>query len=77
MELQIPTVDLHDLSSGEPARVARASAAIREAFGVYGLIYIRNHGVDGGDLGAFYDAFRAFVARPEADKRPYGRADLW
>jgi isopenicillin N synthase-like dioxygenase len=77
MELQIPTVDLHDLSSGDPARIARASAALREAFGVYGLVYIRNHGVDTGNLNSFYDAFRSFVARPESAKRPYGRADLW
>jgi isopenicillin N synthase-like dioxygenase len=77
MELQIPTVDLLDLSSGDPARLAQASAALREAFGVYGLVYLKNHGIDGAALDAFYDAFRAFVARPEAAKRPYGRADLW
>jgi len=77
MELSIPTVDLEDIASGDGHRLARASAAIREALGTYGLIYIQNHGVDTANLETFYDAFRAFVARPVEQKRPYGRADLW
>jgi isopenicillin N synthase-like dioxygenase len=77
MDPSVPTVDLEDIASNEPARVERAGAAIREALGTYGLIYLRNHGVDAANLSRFYDAFRAFVARPEEAKRPYGRADLW
>ncbi|MCS6900858.1 MAG: 2-oxoglutarate and iron-dependent oxygenase domain-containing protein [Myxococcales bacterium] len=77
MDPSIPTVDLEDIASHEPARVEQASAAIREALGTYGLIYLRNHGINTVDLDRFYDAFRAFVARPEEQKRPYGRVDLW
>ncbi|RYE76616.1 MAG: isopenicillin N synthase family oxygenase, partial [Myxococcales bacterium] len=77
MELHIPTVDLDDVASQEPARLARAGEALREALGVYGLVYLKNHGVDTAALESFYDAFRAFVALPEEAKRPYGRADLW
>jgi isopenicillin N synthase-like dioxygenase len=75
--MNIPTVDLADLSSGDPSRVERGAAALREAFGVFGLVYVKNHGIDPQVLERLYDAFTAFVARPEAAKRPYGRADIW
>ncbi|RJS15975.1 isopenicillin N synthase family oxygenase [Corallococcus sp. H22C18031201] len=75
--IHIPTVDLTDLASDDPVRVERGAAAIREAFGVFGLVYIKNHGVDTQALDRYYDAFSAFVARPDARKRPYGRADIW
>ncbi|EYF07521.1 isopenicillin N synthase family dioxygenase [Chondromyces apiculatus] len=75
--MNIPTVDLTDLSSNDPARLARSAEAIRHAFGTFGLVYLKNHGVDADALTRFYDAFRAFVARPLDAKRPYGRADLW
>lgn len=77
MALQIPTIDLNDLSSDDPTRIALAGATLREALGTYGLVYIRNHSVDTIALGAFYDAFRAFVARPEEEKKQCGRADIW
>ncbi len=75
--MNIPTVDLADLASNDPARFERGAAAIREAFGTYGLVYVQNHGVDTRALERFYDAFGEFIARPEAAKRPYGRADIW
>jgi len=75
--MNIPTVDLADLVSADPAALARGAAALREAFGTYGLVYIRNHPVDLVALERFYDAFRAFVARPESAKRPYARPDFW
>jgi isopenicillin N synthase-like dioxygenase len=76
-ELTIPSVDLEDLASGNSERIARAGNAIKTAFGTYGLVYVFGHGIDGGKLRTLYDAFREFVAWPEAAKRPYGRADLW
>jgi isopenicillin N synthase-like dioxygenase len=75
--MNIPTVDLTDLSSKDPARVERGAAAIREAFGVFGLVYVKNHGVDAQALERYYDAFRTFVSWPAEAKRPYGRADIW
>lgn len=75
--LSIPTVDLEDIVSSDATRQARATAAIREAFGVYGLIYIRNHPVDSKSLEGFYQSFREFCAKPESEKRKYARADLW
>ena len=75
--LNIPTVDLHDLQSGDAVRVQIACSAIREAFGVYGLVYVKNHGVDPSGVTALYDEFRKFSARPEAEKQSYARGDLW
>ncbi|AKT41543.1 isopenicillin N synthase family dioxygenase [Chondromyces crocatus] len=75
--MNIPTVDLNDLSSSDPSRVAQGAEALRQAFGTFGLVYVQNHGVDAQALSRFYDAFGDFVARPVEQKRPYGRADLW
>jgi isopenicillin N synthase-like dioxygenase len=75
--MNIPTLDLADLTADEPARFERGAAAIRDAFGTYGLVYIKNHGVDTQALERFYDAFGAFIAWPEEAKRPYGREELW
>lgn len=75
--LNIPTVDLADLASEDPARIERGAAALREAFGVFGLVYLKNHGVDTQALNRYYDAFAEFIARPAEAKKPYGRADIW
>ena len=72
--LNIPTVDLADLASEDPARVERAAASLREAFG---LVYLKNHGVDTQALNRYYDAFAAFIAQPAEVKKPFGRADIW
>jgi isopenicillin N synthase-like dioxygenase len=73
----IPTVDLDDVRSADPARKARAAEALREGFGVYGLVYVKNHGVDADAVNGVYERFRAFAARPEEEKRAYARPDLW
>lgn len=73
----IPSVDLNDLASSDSARVSRASEALRHAFGTYGLVYVFGHGVDPKKLAELYSAFRSFVARPEAEKRPLARPDVW
>lgn len=76
MDLSIPTVDLDDLRAGG-ARRETAAGAIREAFGRYGLIYIRSHGIDPSALDRYYDVFLALTSRPEADKRRLARPDIW
>lgn len=74
-EPSIPTVDLADLESADPAAKERAAAALREAFGVYGLVYVRGHGVD--DVAALFDHFLAFTARDASEKQRFNRSDLW
>jgi isopenicillin N synthase-like dioxygenase len=73
--LAIPTVDLHDLSSPEPAARDRALEALRVGFGTYGLVYVKNHGVS--DPTTLYDRFQAFCDRPSSEKEKYNRGDLW
>lgn len=77
MSLVIPTVDLADIDSGDATRRERATAALREAFGIYGLAYVKGHSVDFEATLRFYDSFRTFVERPLADKQRFARADLW
>ena len=75
--LGIPTVDLEDLRSGEPARLDAAGAAIREAFGTYGLAYVKNHGVDPRGVERVYDGFRTITREPVADKERLARRADW
>lgn len=74
-EPSIPTVDLADLASRDPAVKERAAAALREAFGVYGLVYVKGHGVS--EVAALFDRFLAFTSRDTADKQRFNRSDLW
>jgi isopenicillin N synthase-like dioxygenase len=74
---EIPVVDLNDLRSPRSAVRAEAAAAIRRAFGHYGLVYLRNHGVDMELLEALYDAFLEFTDRPEDQKQKLSGGDIW
>ena len=63
----IPVVDLADLrSEGGPER---AAAALRRAFGEFGLVYVQNHGVDTEVLERFYDDWVELTQRSEEEKR--------
>lgn len=73
----IPIVDMADLSSPRADARERATRAIRIGFGHYGLVYVRNHGLDKARLDAFYDAFLAFCAKPLEEKQRFALADLW
>jgi isopenicillin N synthase-like dioxygenase len=73
----IPVVDLEDLRSDDPAAQKRATDALRTAFGHFGLVYIRNHGIPMEDIDGFYDAFKAFTKRDEAEKRKLAMGDIW
>ncbi len=73
----IPVVDLTELASHDADTHSRASDALARAFGEFGLVFVRAHGVHGPTLDRFYDRFLAFTALPEADKRRYGRPEIW
>jgi isopenicillin N synthase-like dioxygenase len=64
---KIPVVDLEDVSP----------EALRVAFGRYGLVYVRSHGISPSEVDALYDLFARFSRRPEEYKRTLGRGDLW
>lgn len=70
---EIPTVDLADLK--DPATAPRALEAIRTGFGVYGLVYVKTHGVS--SMKDLYDRFVAFTSLPDSEKERYNRPDLF
>lgn len=74
---EIPVVDLKDLSSPRQQDQDRAAEALRHAFGFYGLVYIRNHGIDPEELEAFYDSFIEVTDRDEAEKQTWSMPDIW
>lgn len=73
----IPVVDLDDLHSPKTARQQAAAEALREAFGHFGLVYIRNHGIEPDKLEAFYDTFMSVTDRPVEEKQTWGGPDIW
>lgn len=75
--MSIPVVDLEDLSSPNLERQQRAAEAIVQGFGTYGLVYIRNHGIDDAELTRFYDAFLNFTARSLEEKQKVSMPDIW
>lgn len=71
MSEEIPVVDLADKESDA------AAAALRKGFGDFGLVYVRNHGVDIDRLHRFYDLLIALFAKPESEKQAWARPDIW
>lgn len=76
-ESKIPVVDLEDLSSPSAERQKRAASALLDAFGTYGLVYIRNHGIAPDDLEGFYRSFLGFTDRPTEEKEELSRPEIW
>ena len=72
----IPTLNLGDLR-GDGAARERARAAISEAFGTFGLIYISGHGVDMDDVHRLYDEFLRFTAQEAVAKERMSSGDIW
>lgn len=77
MTKALPVVDLEDVRSDDPARQARAAEAIRDGFGVYGLVYIRNHGVDKERLAELYKQWCELTDKPAEEKQTWARPDVW
>ena len=74
---QIPVVDLKDLSSPRQEDQDRAAKALHLGLGHYGLVYIRNHGINPEELDAFYDAFIDVTDRDLSEKENWGKPEIW
>lgn len=74
---EIPVVDLEDLSSPNHTRQNKAADAITTGFGHFGVVYVRNHGIEPADLTGFYDSFLEFTNRSDEQKQKLGRGDIW
>ncbi len=75
--LDIPVIDLDDLTSDDRARREAADRILCESLARFGLIHVRGHGIDRGDLEALYADFTGFTQRPEAEKRQFAGSDIW
>ena len=73
----VPSVDIADLSSDDPARLDRAAEALRTGYGDFGVVTISGHGIEPSELDAYYLAFREVLARPAVEKAAWHRADIW
>lgn len=76
-DVSIPVVDLQDLSSPTLEHQEAAAHAILEGFGKYGLVYIKNHGIQDADLTRFYDSFLEFTSRPVVEKEKVSMPEIW
>lgn len=65
----IPVIDVAGLAGDDPAAIAAAGAAMREAAERIGFFYVRNHGVAPALTERAFAASRRFFALPEAEKR--------
>lgn len=74
---EIPVVDLEDISSPKAERQQRAMEAIRKGFGVYGLVYLKNHGLEPEELDSFYEEFLSFTNRDDDAKKEVLVEDIW
>lgn len=77
MSISIPIIDLDDLMSDDRQRRQTADAALCDSLNRFGLIHVRGHGIDRGDLEALYADFTAFTQRSEAEKAKYRGDDIW
>ena len=77
MQQQVPVVDLEDLANPDPRRQRRAAEALQRGLGHFGLVYIRNHGIDAEALDSFYHAFLQFTDQDEASKKKLSGHDIW
>jgi len=76
-ELNIPVVDLADLESPKRDAQQRAREALSTGFGTYGLVFIRNHGINPEELEAFYESFVDFTDRGEEEKQKLSTPHIW
>mgnify|MGYP000462597522 CR=1 FL=1 len=75
--LEIPIVDLKDLQSPHLEDQQRAAEKLNKAFGFFGLVFIKNHGIDMDKLEEFYSAFLEFTSRSTEEKEKLSKGDIW
>ena len=68
---EIPSLDLNDFRSGDPARKTRFVQQLGEAYQNIGFVALKNHGLTEEQTQALYADVRAFFALPDASKQRY------
>lgn len=73
---EIPSLDLADFTSGDPARKAAFVQALGGAFNNIGFVAIKNHGLTDELTKNLYDSVKEFFQADEAIKRKYEKLEL-
>ena len=72
----IPSLDLADFRSGDPARKARFVQQLGEAYQNIGFVALKNHGLNGTQTTQLYADVQAFFKLPDAAKQRYENPEL-
>jgi isopenicillin N synthase-like dioxygenase len=67
----IPTVDLNDYTSGDPATRARLIDTLGGGLQEYGFLNVEGHGIDSSLIRGTYDLWKRFFELPDEVKRKY------
>src|SRR5688572_10777717 len=73
---KIPSLDLADFLSGDPARKQQFVADLGEAYNTIGFIALRNHGLSDELTTRLYDTVKKFFALPDDVKQKYENPEL-
>lgn len=72
----IPSVDLRDFTSGDPARKAAFVSALGAAFNNIGFVAVRGHGLTDELQNKLYGASKSFFALPDEVKQKYEHPEI-
>ena len=72
----IPSLDLADFRSGDPARKARFVQQLGEAYQTIGFVALKNHGLNDTQTTQLYADVQAFFRLPDAAKQRYENPEL-
>ena len=73
---KIPSLDLADFLSGDPARKQKFVADLGEAYNTIGFIALRNHGLSDELSTKLYATVKKFFALPDEIKQKYENPEL-
>jgi isopenicillin N synthase-like dioxygenase len=73
---EIPSLNLADFTSGDPARKAQFVADLGAAYNTIGFVAIRNHYLTEELSNQLYDTFQKFFYSPESLKKKYEFPEL-
>lgn len=73
---EIPSLDLADFTSGDPARKAQFVETLGRAFNQIGFVAIKNHGLTDELTKRLYDSAQQFFQSPDELKQRYEHPEL-
>lgn len=73
MSLNIPVVSLDALRANDAHQAQSLTHSLKQ----FGLIHIKDHGIDENEVNELYDCYRAFTRLPDEEKAKLGGADVW